>query len=142
MLRDYRFFHPIRVRYSEIDGQKIVFNSHYSTYLDIATTEYFREIIGDQMGELAEKRAFDPVLKKITIEFVQPAKLDDIVQVYCRVKKVGNSSFQLEHTITRGGEILVEAEVVQVNYDPRTGNSQPIPQEIKQKLAIFEDLTI
>ncbi len=45
MLSDYYFSHPIRVRYSEIDGQKIVFNAHYSTYIDVAVTEYFRTVI-------------------------------------------------------------------------------------------------
>lgn len=39
MLADYHFYHPLRVRYSEINGQKIVFNAHYLTYLDVAVTD-------------------------------------------------------------------------------------------------------
>ncbi|TKD70864.1 acyl-CoA thioesterase [Pseudalkalibacillus hwajinpoensis] len=139
MLQDYRFSHPLRVRYSEIDGQKIVFNAHYSTYIDIATTEYFREVLGDNMLELAETHTLDPVLKKITIEFIKPAKLDDFLDIYCRIIKLGTSSFQLEHTITRGEEILVEAEVVQVNYDTESGKAIPIPDNIKQKILLFEN---
>lgn len=139
MLQDYRFSHPLRVRYSEIDGQKIVFNAHYSTYIDIATTEYFREVLGDNMLELAETHTLDPVLKKITIEFIKPAKLDDFLDIYCRIIKLGTSSFQLEHTITRGDEILVEAEVVQVNYDTESGKAIPIPDDIKQKILLFEN---
>src|SRR5438445_12442479 len=38
------FFHPFRVRYSEIDGQGIVFNVHYLTYFDTTITEYFRAL--------------------------------------------------------------------------------------------------
>ena len=140
MLQNYRFSHPIRVRYSEIDGQKIVFNAHYSTYIDIATTEYFRHVLGDHLQLLAENHSFDPVVRKMTIEFIKPAKLDDVLDVYCRITKVGKTSFQLEHTIARGNEVLLEAEVIQVNYDTRSGSSKAIPQEIKQTIAIFEKL--
>ncbi|WP_258867994.1 thioesterase family protein [Alkalilimnicola ehrlichii] len=41
---DFRFLHPLRVRWVEVDAQGIVFNGHYLTYFDIAATEYFREI--------------------------------------------------------------------------------------------------
>lgn len=140
MLQDYRFSHRLRVRYSEIDGQKIVFNAHYSTYIDIATTEYFRTILGDQMLSLAESHTFDPVLKKITIEFIKPAKLDDFLDIHCRIVQIGTTSFQLHHTITRGEEILAEAEVVQVNYDTEFSQAIPIPEEIKQKITRYEKI--
>ncbi|MEC7649574.1 MAG: acyl-CoA thioesterase, partial [Pseudomonadota bacterium] len=39
---DFKFAWPFRVRYSEVDGQMIVFNAHYLTYYDTAITEYFR----------------------------------------------------------------------------------------------------
>ncbi|WLR61446.1 acyl-CoA thioesterase [Guptibacillus hwajinpoensis] len=141
MLHNYHFSFPIRVRYSEIDGQKIVFNAHYSTYIDIATTEYFRHVLGDRLQKLAEDRLFDPVLRKITIEFIKPAKLDDLLDVYCRITKIGQSSFQLEHTITRNEETLVKAEVIQVNFNSTTGHAKAIPQEIKQAIIIFEKLS-
>jgi acyl-CoA thioester hydrolase len=38
----FRFFHPLRVRWAEVDPQSIVFNGHYLTYADVAITEYFR----------------------------------------------------------------------------------------------------
>ena len=45
------FFHPFRVRYSEIDGQGVVFNAHYLTYFDTTITEYFRALGYDQYGD-------------------------------------------------------------------------------------------
>ena len=41
---EFKFSFPFRVRYSEVDGQKIVFNAHYLTYFDTAITEYFRAL--------------------------------------------------------------------------------------------------
>ena len=140
MSQNEQFSYPIRVRYSEIDGQKIVFNAHYSTYIDIATTEYFRRVLGDRLQQLADDHTFDPVLRKITLEFIKPAKLDDVLDVYCRVTKVGKSSFELSHNIMRNSELLVKAEVVQVNYDMSSGKAKVIPQQIKDALTCFEKL--
>ncbi|HSC71381.1 MAG TPA: acyl-CoA thioesterase, partial [Candidatus Methylomirabilis sp.] len=42
MPEGFRFSFPIRVRYSEIDVQGIVYNSRYLEYVDVALTEYFR----------------------------------------------------------------------------------------------------
>ncbi|WP_226655010.1 acyl-CoA thioesterase [Pseudalkalibacillus hwajinpoensis] len=135
------FSYPIRVRYSEIDGQKIVFNAHYSTYIDVATTEYFRHVLGDRLHLLADDHLFDPVLRKIILEFIKPAKLDDVLDVYCRVAKLGKTSFELSHTIKRDDELLVKAEVVQVNYDVNSGKSQVIPAEIKEAFIQYEKLS-
>ena len=41
---DFRFFHPLRVRWAEVDPQGIVFNGNYLTYADVAITEYFRAL--------------------------------------------------------------------------------------------------
>ncbi len=48
---DFRFFHPFRVRYSEIDGQRVVYNAHYLTFFDTAIFEYYRAIGYDQFRE-------------------------------------------------------------------------------------------
>ena len=39
---DFRFFHRLRVRWAEVDMQKIVFNAHYLMYFDTAIADYWR----------------------------------------------------------------------------------------------------
>ncbi|WP_216829476.1 acyl-CoA thioesterase [Alkalihalobacterium elongatum] len=140
MLENFRFSFPIRVRYSEIDGQKIVFNAHYSTYIDVASTEYFREVIGPNWIELAETNIFDLVVAKMTLEYHQPARLDDVINVYCRIKKLARSSITCAYVITREGtnEILVTAESIQVSYNGETKKSQPVPSDIAKKIKAYE----
>ncbi|WP_078428693.1 acyl-CoA thioesterase [Alkalihalobacterium alkalinitrilicum] len=144
MLDNFRFHYPIRVRYSEIDGQKIVFNAHYSTYVDVASTEYFREVIGANWMELAETNTFDIVLAKITLEYHQPAKLDDLLHVYCRVKRIGKSSLTCSYVIAREGtnDILVTADAIQVSYNNEKGKSQPIPEDIIHKIKEYEGIKL
>jgi hypothetical protein len=53
------FFHPFRVRYSEIDGQGVVFNAHYLTYFDTTITEYFRALGYDQYADAKQTPGID-----------------------------------------------------------------------------------
>jgi acyl-CoA thioester hydrolase len=135
-----QFYTPIRVRYSEIDGQKMVFNAHYLTYLDVAMVEYLREVIASNWKELAEKHIFDIALVNITIDFKQPARLDDLLHVYCQVKRLGNSSLTVSFSIEKENTYtIINAEAVYVNFNPATGKSQPIPSDIRSKIMQFEE---
>ncbi|MEH7385018.1 thioesterase family protein [Bacillus sp. JJ1521] len=139
-MENFNFSHTIRVRYSEIDGQKIVFNAHYLTYLDIGFTEYLREILGPDWLKNPHSSQFEPVLVKSTIEYKKPALLDDLINVYVRVKKLGNSSLTLTNIITRDDDVLLEAETIQVNYNNVTKTSAPIPFDIKNRILEFEGI--
>lgn len=140
MEQNYKFSHELRVRYSEIDGQKIVFNAHYSTYLDIGITEYFRNLLGPEWITDPHSFEFDPVLVKSTLQFRRPARLDDLLKVYVKAVKIGNSSITFECLIKREDEILLEAELINVNYDVQTRKSLPFSEKVKQKISQFEGL--
>ena len=68
MTRDqFWFFHPFRVRYSEIDGQGVLFNAHYLTFYDTTITEYFRALGYDQYAD-AQKTGMDFHVVKAVVE--------------------------------------------------------------------------
>ncbi|MEY9820936.1 hypothetical protein ABIF75_004582 [Bradyrhizobium japonicum] len=69
------FFHPFRVRYSEIDGQGVVFNAHYLTYFDTTITEYFRALGFDQYAD-AQASGIDFHVVKSLIEYKAPVRFD------------------------------------------------------------------
>lgn len=140
MNHSFRFSHELRVRYSEIDGQNIVFNAHYLTYLDVAITEYFRTVFGKNwLNDPPED--FDIALVRSTLEFQKPARLDDLLSIWVKVKKMGNSSFTVDFLMTRKGEedVLLEAEQVHVNFDARAGKAVPIPEDIRSLINAFEN---
>lgn len=138
-LKPFNFSYPLRVRYSEIDGQKVVFNAHYLTYLDTTITEYFRPILGDNWLE-AYSQTFNIVLVKSTLEFKSPARMDDQLLVKCKVTRLGNSSFTAKFVITRkeANTPLLEAENIFVNVDPKTEKPAPIPDLVREKIRQFE----
>ncbi|MGE5544693.1 MAG: acyl-CoA thioesterase [Bacillota bacterium] len=139
MSEGYRFRHQLRVRYAEIDGQMIVFNSHYLTYLDIGITEYFRNL-GMAMTNPTEKPVFDFALVKTTLEFKGSGFFDDILNIYVKVSKLGKSSFVTNFMIRKEGETapIVLAESIYAGYDMTVKRSVPIPDEVRNLIETFE----
>ncbi len=134
---DFRLMHPLRVRWAEVDLQKIVFNPHYLMYIDTAFTDYWRalavpyEAIPPLLGG-------DLYVKKSTVEYHGSARLDDRLDVGVRCMRIGNSSLLFEAGIFKGNELLVSAELVYVFADPATQTSKPVPESLRTLLTGFE----
>ena len=90
--QDFRFFFPFRVRYSEVDGQSVVFNAHYLTYFDTAITEYFRWLGYDYAGEVKQS-GVDFHTAKSLVEYKAPIRFDQEIEVGVRVGHIGNHEF-------------------------------------------------
>lgn len=135
----FHFFHPFRVRYSEIDGQGVVFNAHYLTYYDTAITEYFRALGYDQFAD-AQKTGMDFHVVKSVIEYMAPIRFDQEIEVGARVARIGNSSLVFELGIfPKGGDnLFASGEIVWVNTNQRTHRPAPISDEIRQMIAARE----
>src|SRR3954471_6820983 len=107
------FFFPFRVRYSEVDGQGVVFNAHYLTYFDTSITEYFRALGYDQYAD-SRKTGIDFHVVKSLIEYKAPVLFDWELDVGARVARIGSTSRSFELAICRKGEsgALVSGEIV------------------------------
>ena len=115
------------MRYSEIDGQGVVFNAHYLTYFDTTITEYFRALGYDQYADRqADGRGFP---RRQIADRVQGAGAVRLgVDVGARVARIGNSSltFELAIFLKGGAEALVTGEIVWVNTNQQTHRPVPI----------------
>ncbi len=85
---DFSFFHCLRVRWSEVDPQGIVFNGNYLTYLDVATTEYYRHLGMSYPADLL-RGGGDLFAVKTTLEYLAPARFDDWLDMGVRVGAPG-----------------------------------------------------
>jgi len=135
---DFVCAHQLRVRWAEVDMQKIVFNGHYLTYIDTAIADYWREISLPYPHGYVERYGNDVYLRKATLEYLGSARYDDELTVYCRVAKLGRSSMTFLFEICRGAEApLVTAELVYVNADPQM-RPAPLPDEVREKIRRYE----
>ena len=137
---DFVCAHRLRVRWAEVDMQKIVFNGHYLTYIDTAIADYWREIGLPYPHGYVARFGNDVFLRKATVEYLGSARYDDELVVYCRVAKLGRSSMTFVFEICRGDETpLVTAELVYVNADPQM-KPAPLPDELREKVRRYERL--
>ena len=133
----FRFFHRLRVRWAEVDLQKIVFNPHYLMYVDTALADYWRALALPYEQSLRAMGG-DLFVRKSTLEFHASAVYDDVLVVGLRCARIGNSSLQLVSGIFRGEDLLVGAELVYVFADPVAKASLPVPQVLRDLLTRFE----
>ena len=131
----FAFSTRLRVRYAEIDGQKVVFNSRYLEYADAAVSEFWEWTgIRDALGPVWTDSDFH--VRRTEIDYLKPFTLGDTVEANVRIDRIGNSSltqrFELAHATT--GELHAVIAMVVVNVDLATGRSAPLSAEVREFL--------
>jgi len=136
---DFSCCHRLRVRWAEVDMQKIVFNGHYLTYIDTAIADYWRAIGLPYPEGYVERYASDVFLRKATVEYLDSARYDDALKVLCRASRLGHNSMTFMFKIWRDpDDLLGNAELVYVNADPQSRTAVPLPEEFRQRVLAFE----
>jgi YbgC/YbaW family acyl-CoA thioester hydrolase len=134
---EFRFFHRLRVRWAEVDMQKIVFNAHYLMYFDTAFADYWR-VLALPYEEAMHQLQGDVYLKKASVEFHSSARMDERIDVAFKCGRIGNSSMLFHGAIFRAEELLITCELVYVFADPATQTSRPVPQALRDILTGYE----
>jgi acyl-CoA thioester hydrolase len=136
---DFSCHHRLRVRWVEVDMQKIVFNGHYLTYIDTAIAEYWRAIGLEYPDGYVTRYASDMFLRKATLEYLGSARYDDELDVHCRASRLGRSSVTFLFEIWRGtADLLITAELVYVNAHPESKAAVPLPEDFRERVVRYE----
>lgn len=134
---EFRFFERLRVRWAEIDAQKIVFNAHYLMYLDTAIAGYWRAL-ALPYEQTMHTLGGDLYVRKASLEYHGSARYDDQLDVGLRCERIGNSSILFRGGVFRADELLVGGELVYVFADPATQTAVPVPVPLREVLTGFE----
>jgi len=134
---DFRMHHRLRVRWAEVDLQKVVFNPHYLMYVDTAIADYWRALALPYEQTLAALGG-ELFVKKSTLEFHASAFYDDRLSVGLRCARIGNSSLQFVSGIFRGDDLLVSAELIYVFADPVSRRALTVPDAMRHTMLGFE----
>jgi len=130
----FQFF--LRVRYGECDAQKVVFNSRYGEYVDVAVNEFIRAI---GFGPALISGELDFQLVKQTIEWKGPARFDQVLALSVRARHVGHTPLTLLTELRIAGaaedDVIATAETVYVLVESKTLKKTPIPSALR---AAFE----
>jgi YbgC/YbaW family acyl-CoA thioester hydrolase len=134
---EFRCLDRLRVRWSEVDLQKIVFNGHYLMYFDTAVAAYWRALALPYHDTMAQLEG-DIFVRKATLEYEASARYEDLLEVGVRCSRIGNSSMVFAAAVFRGEQVLVHGELVYVFADPATQTSKPVPPLLREWLLGFD----
>lgn len=134
---EFTFSQSLRVRWAEVDRQGVVFNPQYFAYFDVAVTEYWRALGAPYPDHLA-RHGTDSYAVAARAEFHGSAAYDDVIDVCCRVGRIGRSSMQFLFGVYRGEEQLTTGEIVYVNVVLETRRSAPWPEALRDAILGFE----
>jgi YbgC/YbaW family acyl-CoA thioester hydrolase len=134
---DFRHIERLRVRWSEVDLQKVVFNGHYLTYFDTAVAGYWRAL-ATPYAKTMEQLGGDLFVRKATVEYEGSARYDDVLDLGMRCTRIGTSSMIFNGAAFRQDVLLVKCELVYVFADPHTQTSRSVPEKLRAVLQAFE----
>ena len=141
-MSQFRFYHPIEVRYGDLDPQGHVNNAKYLTYFEQARIAYWID-----MGFFTTDQSFmeiGVILADVHLTYLEPVYFGQKIKVGVHVARLGNKSMTWEQNVVdaQSGKELAKAEIVIVAYDYRREKTIPIPQEWREKIIEFEGLTV
>lgn len=127
------FQYYLRVRYSECDAQRVVFNARYGDYVDLAITYFLKTVLSQH--QLAWQK-LDYQVVKYDIEWQAPARFDEVLAIGVEVIHVGTTSvvFRTHIRQANDGTHVAKADTVAVVVDSHTLQKTPVAEPLKQAL--------
>jgi acyl-CoA thioester hydrolase len=141
-MSEFHFYHPIELRYGDLDPQGHVNNAKHLTYFEQARVAYMIEL-----GLFTKNQSFmeiGVILAVVHITYHAPIYFGQNIKVGVHAAKLGNKSMTWEQNIIDSdtSRELAKGEVVVVTYDYRSGKTIPIPQEWREKISEYEGLMV
>lgn len=127
----------VRVFYEDTDAGGIVYYANYLRFLERGRTELLRALGWSQQALLGENVAF--AVRSAQIEYLKPARLDDLLEVDTRVAELGRAQACFSQCIRRAGQVLVDARIRVACIAPLSGKPIALPAAMRaQFLALLE----
>jgi acyl-CoA thioester hydrolase len=123
----------VRVYYEDTDFTGIVYHANYLRFMERGRTNYLRLLGADQRALFAEAESEAPgfafVVRAMQLEFLKPARMDDLLEIVTRPLDVKGASILLGQEVRRGDAVLLEAKVKVAFISD--GRAKPIPKALR-----------
>ncbi|MCA9156147.1 MAG: acyl-CoA thioesterase [Planctomycetales bacterium] len=134
---DYPVAVRLPVQWGDQDAFGHVNNTVYLRWFETARIAYFEQ---SGMDPLMEQRQVGPILASATVHYRRQVTYPDHVWIGARVARMGTKSATMEHAVYSETEqrIAADGSCVVVAFDYGKNHSTPIPQELRDVIAAFE----
>ena len=127
------FSWPVRVYYEDTDAGGVVYYANYLRFLERARTEWLRALDIEQTALTAVHRVVF-VVRSISLDFLKPSRIDDMLEVSVEPAEIGASRIRLVQRVRRGAEDLVAARVELACVNTETFKPVRIPRTVVESL--------
>lgn len=124
--------YPVRVYYEDTDAGGIVYHANYLRFIERARSEMLR-LLGLKHGELADVTGVSFAVRRLTIDFIAPAKLEDTLEVETRITDTGGASFAVAQTVRRDGRDMARADL-KLAVINRAGRAARLPEPVRDAI--------
>ena len=128
------FSFPVRVYYEDTDTAGVVYYAGYLRFLERGRTEWLRAL-GVEQFRLAQESGIVFAVRSLNIEYLKPARLDDVLAVLTELTLPGRAQVTLKQRIERDGETLVEASVRIACLNTKTMKPAALPAALRNKMG-------
>jgi acyl-CoA thioester hydrolase len=137
-MSDYHFYHPVEVRYGDLDPQGHVNNAKHLTYFEQARVAYMIEL-----GLFTKDQSFmkiGVIVADVHLTYLEPIYFGQNIKVGVHTARLGNKSMTWEQNIVDAdtGRELTKGEVIIVTYDYKDGKTISVPPEWRDTFIAFE----
>jgi acyl-CoA thioester hydrolase len=143
-IHDGKHVMPVRVYYEDTDFSGVVYHASYLRFMERGRTNYLRLLGADQRALFAEAQREAPgfafVVRAMQIEFLKPARMDDVLTIVTVPVEVKGASITLAQEVRRGDDVLIEARVKVAFVSG--GRARPIPKPLRIAMKADFDATM
>jgi acyl-CoA thioester hydrolase len=100
----------VRVYYEDTDAAGVVYYANYLRMAERARTEMMR-LAGADHAEMAAKDGVVLAVRDCTIEYLSPARLDDVVEIRTRITQSLGASLRAVQDFSRDGTVLARMNI-------------------------------
>lgn len=129
-----KFNWPVRVYYEDTDAGGVVFYANYLKFYERARTEMLRDM-GFEQDELIDQESVIFVVRSVQVDYLKPAKFNNMLAVSAQLSLVKSASLTFEQTIVCENELLSKAVIRIACLDSTTMRPKLIPDLLKQALS-------
>ncbi len=125
------FVWPVRVYYEDTDSGGVVYYANYLKFMERARTEWLRAMGYEQFGLARDERLVFAV-RRVEVDYLRPARLDDLLQVSVHVLRCGHASIDLAQTVQCEPEdgVLCQGRVKIATLDADTFRPRALPSRM------------
>jgi len=128
------FSWPVRVYYEDTDAGGVVYYANYLKFFERARTEWLRSL-GLNQDKLTREEGLIFVVRRALLDFVRPARLDDMLEVTVEPLKLAHVYVDLAQEASCGAQVLARAQIRVACLTQRSFKPAPLPQSLRESIT-------